>query len=99
VEISQYRWLGQYGAYAACSVALCRLANWNGSTLLYGPGANGTMLTIDIVAAAAVLIITALLVGSSEIVNNAAWIWRVHGRVCISAACKSHCSTWFGSCA
>jgi hypothetical protein len=42
--------------------ALCRLANWNGSTLLYGPGANGSMLAIDIVAAAAVLIITALLV-------------------------------------
>jgi hypothetical protein len=44
------------------AVAVCRLANWNGSTLLYGPGANGSMLAIDIVAAAAVLIITALLV-------------------------------------
>jgi hypothetical protein len=45
-----------------CVLPAFRLSYWNGSTLLYGPGANGTMLTIDLVAAAAVLIITALLV-------------------------------------
>jgi amino acid transporter len=39
-----------------------RLDHWSGSFALSGPGANGTMLSIDLVAMAAVLIITLLLV-------------------------------------
>lgn len=57
-----------------------RLDNWNGSTLLYGPGANGTMLTIDLVAAGAVLFITLLLVLG---VQEAEWVQNCCTGLCL----------------
>ncbi|WIA13510.1 hypothetical protein OEZ85_007083 [Tetradesmus obliquus] len=63
-----------------------RLSNWNGSTLLYGPGANGNMLAIDPVAAAAVLIITALLVMG---VQQAEWVQNCCTSLCLIAIIMS----------
>lgn len=57
-----------------------QLSSWDGSLLLHSPGANGSTLTLDLVAAGAVLLVAALLVAG---VRQAEWLASACTGLCL----------------
>jgi len=56
------------------------LTDWNGSTLLYRQVGDGPMLTIDLVAAGTVMLITLMLVMG---IREAEWLENICTSLCV----------------